>query len=87
MPNLYWGTTDLYPGRVHTVLPGSTISLCSQGRYTELVMDQIAEHRRPHVRICPECAVAAVDRLFPAWPSPHPRQDGGPVVNLDLAAG
>jgi hypothetical protein len=82
MPNLCWGTTDFYPGRVHTVLPGSTISLCSQGRYTELVMDQIAEHRRPHVRICPECAVATVDRLFPAWPTPYPRQDGGSVVNL-----
>ncbi|MGW3960916.1 hypothetical protein ACWED2_13945 [Amycolatopsis sp. NPDC005003] len=82
MPNLCWGTTDLYPGRVHTILPGSTVSLCSQGRYTELIMDQVSEYRSPHARICPECAIAAVGRLFPARPSPYPRGETGPVVSL-----
>ncbi len=83
MPDLRWGTTELYPDRAHTVLPGSTVSLCTQDSSTQLIMDEIVEYRRSRLRICPECAIAAVGRLYPAWPSPYPRpRTGTPAVNL-----
>jgi len=83
LPNLRWGTTELYPDRAHAVLPGSAVSLCTQDGSTQLIMAEIAEYRRSRLRVCPECAIAAVGRLYPAWPSPRPRpRTASSAVNL-----
>src|SRR3954471_19212669 len=70
---LLWGTTEHYPNRCHSVLPGTRYSMCTLDTRTKLVMDSITEHRSAQVRVCPECAIAAVNYLFEAWPSPRPR--------------
>lgn len=56
--------------------PGTDVSTCTRHlRDGQLLLDQITARRPAHLRVCPECAIATLELLYPAPPSPHPRQD------------
>jgi hypothetical protein len=65
---VYWGTNQeggpLYTGRVHVVWPaGPRQGMCG------LPVEAVWPQRPPTpTRLCPECCVAAMARLFPAFP-------------------
>jgi hypothetical protein len=66
MVTVSWGTNapggrgHRYGGRLHVVWPGGpAIALCG------LPVEQITAHRPPiRLRLCPECCLCAMARLF-----------------------
>ncbi len=73
MTTLSWGITPLHPGRAHTVLEGTDVSTCTRHlRAGQLILEQITGNRPSYLRVCPECAIATLELLYPAPPSPQP---------------
>ncbi|QFU86704.1 hypothetical protein [Amycolatopsis sp. YIM 10] len=73
MTNLQWGVSPFHPGRAHTALSGTDVSVCTRHLHEgQLVLESLGPRRPANLRICPECAVETVALLYPL-PTPHRR--------------
>ncbi|EHR52375.1 hypothetical protein HFP15_16820 [Amycolatopsis sp. K13G38] len=73
MTNLQWGVSPYHPGRAHTALPDTDVSVCTRHLHEgQLVLESLGPRRPANLRICPECAVETVALLYPL-PTPHRR--------------
>lgn len=54
-----WATNDLYPTRIHMTNCRGRVSLCG------FPISKVTSQRPSRLRICPDCAMAFVEVLFP----------------------